>query len=53
MAQHFEMATLVQANCDERDLQLFLESEVGIFLIETGKLELAHQVLASLKGEIV
>ena len=51
--QHFEVATLVQANCDARDLQLFLESEVGIFLIETGQLKSARQVLARLKGEIV
>jgi hypothetical protein len=34
-------------------IPLFLESEVGIFLIETGKLEAARQVLARLKGEIV
>ena len=46
------MATLVQANCSERDLEFFLESEVGIFLLEgEQRLEAAKQILAGLKGE--
>ena len=46
------MATLVKANShDERDLQLFLESEVGIFLLEEDRVEPARRVLARLKGE--
>lgn len=33
--QKFEVATLLKANRnDERDLQLFLESDVGLYLLE-------------------
>lgn len=52
LGEHFEVATLVQANCSERDLEFFLESEVGIFLLEgEQRLEAAKQILAELKGE--
>ena len=52
LGEHFEVATLVQANCNERDLEFFLESEVGIFLLEgEQRLEAAKQILAGLKGE--
>lgn len=50
--QRFEVATLLKANRnDQRDLQLFLESEVGIYLLEQERVETARQVLARLKEE--
>lgn len=50
----FEVATLVKANSnDERDLQLLLESDVGIYLLEEDRVEAARQALARLKGEAV
>lgn len=50
--QKFEVATLLKANRhDERDLQLFLESDVGIYLLEENRVEAARQALARLKGE--
>jgi hypothetical protein len=50
--QRFEVATLVKANRnDETDLQLFLESEVGIYLLEEDRVEEARHILAKLKGE--
>lgn len=49
--QSFEVATLVKANSnDERDLQRFLESEVGVFLLEEERVDAARQMLARLKG---
>ena len=49
--QTFEVATLVKANSnDERDLQLFLESEIGIYLLEEQRVEPAQEALARLKG---
>ncbi len=49
----FEAATLVNANRgDERDLQEFLESDVGVFILEKERVEEARQILARLKGEI-
>lgn len=51
--QKFEVATLVKANRgDDSDLQLFLESDVGIYILEENRVEEAAQVLARLKGEI-
>lgn len=48
----FEVATLVKANRnDERDLQLFLESDIGIFLLEEDRVGAARRVFATLKGE--
>lgn len=50
--QHFEVATLIKANSnDDRDLQLFLESDVGVFLLEEERVEQARQIMARLKGE--
>ena len=53
LGQKFEVATLIKANSsDERDLQLFLESEVGVYLLEEERrVEAARQALARLKGE--
>lgn len=48
--QRFEVATLIKANSnDERDLELFLESEVGVFLLEADRVEAARQALEQLK----
>jgi hypothetical protein len=50
--QLFEVATLVKANSnDEQDLQLFLESKVGVYIMEEERVETARQALARLKGE--
>jgi len=49
--QKFEVATLVKANSTERDLQEFLESDIGVFLLEEERVEAARQVLDRLKGE--
>lgn len=52
LGQKFEVATLIKANRpDEVDLQLFLESDVGIYLLEEQRVDEARQVLAKLKGE--
>ncbi len=50
--QKFEVATLVRANRgDEVDLELFLDSDVGIYILEEERIKEADQVLARLKGE--
>lgn len=52
--QFFQVATLVKANRDDEaeiDLQLLLESEVGVFILEDNKVEAARKILAELKGE--
>jgi hypothetical protein len=47
----FEVATLLKANRnDEVDLQLFLESAIGVFLLEEHRLGEAQMQLAKLKG---
>jgi hypothetical protein len=52
LGQKFEVATLIKANRpDEVDLQLFLESNVGIYLLEEQRVDEARRVLAKLKGE--
>jgi hypothetical protein len=52
MDETFEVATLVKANRgDETDLELFLESEVGVYRLEENRLEEASHALAQLKGE--
>lgn len=52
--QTFEVATLVKANRnDDRDLQEFLESDVGIFLLEEERVEEARLIIARLKGESI
>jgi hypothetical protein len=50
--QKFEVACLIKANSnDDRDLQLFLESDVGSYLLEADRVEEAGRALARLKGE--
>lgn len=52
--QFFQVATLIKANRDDEaeiDLQLFLESDVGVFILEDDKVEAARKILAELKGE--
>ena len=52
--QFFQVATLLKANRDDEaeiDLQLLLESDVGVFIIEDDKVEAARNILAELKGE--
>lgn len=53
--QHlFQVGTLLKVNRDddeEEDLQLLLDSDVGIVIIEDEKLEAARQIIAELKGE--
>lgn len=52
--QFFQVATLVKANRDDEaeiDLQLLLESDVGVFILEEAKVEAARKILAELKGE--
>ncbi len=50
--ERFEVATLIKANrSDERDLQSFLESDIGIFLFEEERVDKARQLLARLKEE--
>jgi hypothetical protein len=53
--QFFQVATLVKANRDDEaeiDLQLLLESDVGVFILEDDKVEAARNILAELKGEM-
>lgn len=48
----FEVATLIYANRgDDDDLQLFLESDFGIYRFEEDRVAEAEQVIAQLKGE--
>lgn len=47
----FEVATLVRANCDDRDVQFFLDSDIGVFILEENRIDEAKQILAKLKGE--
>ena len=50
--QTFEVATLVKANSnDDRDSQLLLESDIGIYLLEEARIEAAQQALNRLKEE--
>ena len=50
--QQFQVATLIKANRRaNNDLQLFLESDVGVFILNEDQVEAARQILAELKGE--
>jgi hypothetical protein len=50
--QRFEVATLIRANRgDETDLELFLESGVGVYRLEEERIEEAAQVIERLKRE--
>lgn len=50
--QTFEVGTLVRANCDDPDVQFFLESDIGVFIVEENRIDEVKQILADLKGEI-
>jgi len=48
----FEVATLVKANrADDTDLNYFLESDIGVFLLEQDRVEEAQMYLEQLKQE--
>lgn len=52
--QFFQIGTLLKVNRDddeETDLQLLLESDLGVVIIENDKLKAARQIIADLKGE--
>lgn len=50
--QHFEVATLILANRGNRiDLEMFLESDIGIYILEEERVEEAAKVIAKVKGE--
>ena len=54
--QFFQVATLVKANRDDEaevDLQLFLDSDVGVFILEDDKIAAARQLLEELKGQTI
>jgi hypothetical protein len=48
--QSFQIATLIKANRDEDELELFLESDLGVFFLETERLEAAEAILGQMKG---
>jgi hypothetical protein len=52
--QFFQIGTLLKVNRSdalERDFQLLLESDIGVVIVEDGRLEDARWVIAELKGE--
>ncbi len=50
--EYFQVATLVKANHnDNRDFNLLLESDVGIFLYEEERVTKARRAIARLKGK--
>ena len=51
--QQFQIATLIRANRDEDDLELFLESDLGVYLLEEERVEEAQTILDQIKGEVV
>jgi hypothetical protein len=50
--QTFEVATLVGANCIHGDLERFLESDIGVFILEDDLINEAGRILARLKDEV-
>lgn len=53
--QFFQIGTLLRVNREddlETDFQLLLESDLGIVIVEDGKLAEAQQMISELKGEI-
>ncbi len=48
--QTFQVATLIKANRSHTDLQLFLESDLGVYILEENRVEHARQVIQNLKG---
>ena len=52
--QFFQIGTLLKVNRSDalaRDFQLLLESDIGVVIVEDGRLEDARWVIAELKGE--
>ncbi|MEA3341155.1 MAG: hypothetical protein U9R15_14420 [Chloroflexota bacterium] len=50
--RRFEAATLVKANrADDTDIGYFLESDVGVFLLEQDRVEEARTYLEQLRQE--
>ena len=49
--QQFQIATLMMANRDADDLELFLESDLGVYIVEEERLEAAQAILEAMKGE--
>lgn len=49
--QQFQIATLIMTNRDEDDLELFLESELGVYILEEKRVEAAQAILDQMKGE--
>jgi hypothetical protein len=49
--QQFQIATLIMANRDEDDLELFLESDLGVYFLEEERVEEAQVILDQMKGE--
>lgn len=50
--QQFQIATLIMANRDEDDLELFLESDLGVYILEEERVEAAQDILDQMKGEV-
>jgi hypothetical protein len=51
--QLFQIGTLLKVNRDddfETDLQLLLESDIGVVIVEDNRLEAAEQLITELKG---
>ena len=51
LGQSFELGTLVRANTNDEDFEFFLESDVGVFLVEEERIEAARRAIAQLKGK--
>lgn len=50
--QYFQVATLILANRGNRiDLEMFLESDIGVYILEEDRLKEATELISKLKGE--
>ncbi len=49
--QTFEVATIVAANCIQSDLERFLESDIGVFILKENRINEVSRILDRLKGE--
>jgi hypothetical protein len=50
--QSFQIATLITANRDQDDLELFLDSELGVYILEEERVEAAQAILDQMKGNV-
>lgn len=48
--QSFQIATLIMANRDQDDLELFLDSELGVYFLEEDRIEAVQAILDQMKG---